>query len=121
MSAEIIHHGAKQGVTGSCHEFFMAANASVLIDCGIFQGPEALEASQSIDFSLDNVQALIITHCHIDHVGRLPALLAEGFRGPIYCTPATASLLPLVLEDAMKVLSDNYGGRSSDNYLGRLI
>src|SRR5690554_2705556 len=103
MSAEIIHHGAKQGVTGSCHEFFMAANASVLIDCGIFQGPDALEASQSIDFSLDNVQALIITHCHIDHVGRLPALLAEGFRGPIYCTPATASLLPLVLEDAMKV------------------
>src|SRR5690554_170933 len=103
MSAEIIHHGAKQGVTGSCHEFFMAANASVLIDCGIFQGPDALEASQGIDFSLDNVQALIITHCHIDHVGRLPALLAEGFRGPIYCTPATASLLPLVLEDAMKV------------------
>lgn len=100
---EIVHHGAEHGVTGSCHEFFMAPSASVLIDCGLFQGPEAFVANQGIDFPLDNVQALIITHAHIDHVGRLPALLAAGYRGPIYCTPATAILLPLVLEDAMNV------------------
>ncbi|WP_417664017.1 MBL fold metallo-hydrolase RNA specificity domain-containing protein [Pseudidiomarina donghaiensis] len=115
QNKEVIHHGAGEGVTGSCHEFFMSAQASVLIDCGMFQGPDAFAFGsgsgsgsgsgfgQDINFSLDAVQALVITHCHIDHVGRLPALLAAGFRGPIYCTPATAALLPLVLEDAMKV------------------
>jgi len=72
----------------------------------MFQGAEAshLEGgSLAIDFPLEGVKALLVTHCHIDHVGRIPYLLAAGFSGPIYATEATARLLPLVIEDAIKV------------------
>lgn len=105
---EIIHHGAVNGVTGSCHELQVTANHSVLIDCGLFQGSDTSGKGAGFDhleieFSIHNIRALIITHCHIDHVGRIPYLLAAGFIGPIYCSEPTAALLPLVLEDAVKI------------------
>jgi len=105
---DIKHHGAVDGVTGSCHELTLADGRSVLIDCGLFQGAEAsadgADAGRlQIEFPLAEVQALIVTHVHIDHVGRIPYLLAAGFRGPILCSRASAELLPLVLEDALKV------------------
>ncbi|WP_411360614.1 MBL fold metallo-hydrolase RNA specificity domain-containing protein [Pseudidiomarina sp. YC-516-91] len=103
---QVIHHGAFAGVTGSCHELFLRPDDSVLIDCGMFQGAEAEAdgtASREIEFDLSHVRALIVTHAHIDHVGRIPYLLMAGFRGPIYCTEATASLLPIVIEDALKL------------------
>ena len=106
----IQHHGAINGVTGSCHQLHIDNNNSVLIDCGLFQGTEKdttsnndIEDGLAIDFDLSTVKALIVTHCHIDHVGRIPYLLAAGFKGPIYATTATAALLPLVIEDALKV------------------
>jgi metallo-beta-lactamase family protein len=104
----ITHHGAVDGVTGSCHELTLADGRSVLIDCGLFQGAEASADGAGaerlrIKFPLAQVQALIVTHVHIDHVGRIPYLLAAGFRGPILCSKASAELLPLVLEDALKV------------------
>ncbi|MBU0791853.1 MAG: MBL fold metallo-hydrolase, partial [Gammaproteobacteria bacterium] len=104
----IKHHGAVQGVTGSCHELFVDSDQSVLVDCGLFQGAEtsgsgADSNSLEIDFDLSAVKALVITHVHIDHVGRLPYLLAAGFTGPIYCSKPSAALLPLVIEDALKV------------------
>ena len=108
---KIQHHGAVNGVTGSCHQLHIDTQNSILIDCGLFQGAEQGKQSRSakvddqlaIEFDISTVQALIITHCHIDHVGRIPYLLAAGFRGPIYATEATAALLPLVIEDALKV------------------
>ncbi|RUO26300.1 MBL fold hydrolase [Aliidiomarina minuta] len=105
---QIIHHGAREGVTGSCHELQLPEGRSLLIDCGLFQGAEtsgqgADAEHQDIEFDIQHIHGLIITHCHIDHVGRLPWLLMAGFRGPIYCTQATALLLPLVIEDALKV------------------
>lgn len=103
----IQHHGAVNGVTGSCHQLHINPNNSVLIDCGLFQGAETAGGASaeqlSIDFDISTVQALIVTHCHIDHVGRIPYLLAAGFTGPIYASEATAALLPLVIEDALKV------------------
>ncbi|SFD61677.1 MBL fold metallo-hydrolase RNA specificity domain-containing protein [Pseudoalteromonas denitrificans] len=103
----IIHHGAVNGVTGSCHQLNINDKTSVLIDCGLFQGDEKASSaggnSLEIQFDISNVSALIVTHCHIDHVGRIPYLLAAGFKGPIFCTTATASLLPMVIEDALKV------------------
>lgn len=102
----IIHHGATDGVTGSCHEFQLTANYAVLIDCGLFQGDERGQgdkANLSITFPVSHLKALIVTHVHIDHVGRIPYLLAAGYNGPIYCSVASATLLPLVLEDALKV------------------
>jgi metallo-beta-lactamase family protein len=105
----ITHHGAVRGVTGSCHQLHAACGRSVLIDCGLFQGAETSSDGAAgadrlgIAFDLHGVQALVVTHVHIDHVGRIPQLLAAGFDGPILCTPASAELLPLVLEDAMDI------------------
>lgn len=105
---EILHHGAVGGVTGSCHELRASADDAILIDCGLFQGAESsgkgADARElAIEFPIDRVRALVVTHVHIDHVGRIPYLLAAGFGGPIYCTPPSARLLPLVLEDALKI------------------
>lgn len=109
---QILHHGAVNGVTGSCHQLKLHDGTSFLVDCGLFQGAEVSAGSQAqspndnpllIEFPLEGVAGLVITHCHIDHVGRIPYLLAAGFDKPIYATEATAHLLPLVLEDAIKV------------------
>jgi len=109
---QLHHHGATTGVTGSCHELRVTNGAggqrALLIDCGLFQGAEAGDDGAraerlQIGFDIGPLQALIITHVHIDHVGRLPYLLAAGYRGPILASPASAELLPLVLEDALKV------------------
>lgn len=105
----ILHHGAFDGVTGSCHQLFLEAQVSFLIDCGLFQGAEAGVAGvgeneqQEIAFSIAGIKSLVLTHVHIDHVGRLPALLAAGFAGPIICSEPSARLLPLVLEDALRL------------------
>lgn len=120
--AKIIHHGAVKGVTGSCHQLFVDKDHSVLIDCGMFQGAEASDlekGSLAINFPISNVVGLIVTHCHIDHVGRIPYLLAAGFDKPIYATEATAQLLPLVIEDAIKV-GISRDAELIDKVLGRL-
>jgi len=87
----------------------MDASHSLLIDCGLFQGNETSASGRAgagqpaIEFSLATIQALVVTHVHIDHVGRIPYLLAAGYKGPIYCSEPSAKLLPIVLEDAFKL------------------
>ncbi|UBR52146.1 MBL fold metallo-hydrolase [Halomonas sp. FeN2] len=102
----IIHRGGASGVTGSCHQLIVNSESSLLIDCGLFQGEDAQQDSfeqLTIGFDISTVKALVITHVHIDHVGRLPYLLAAGFNGPILCSKPSAKLLPLVIEDALKI------------------
>jgi len=100
----LIHHGAREGVTGSCHQLWMDEDSSVLIDCGQFQGADTPDDDElALDFAIDGIKALIITHVHIDHVGRIPNLLAAGFEGPILCSEPSARLLPIVLEDAFRL------------------
>jgi metallo-beta-lactamase family protein len=101
---KLIHHGAHEGVTGSCHELRYEDQKSLLVDCGIFQGNDARRhPNPEIEFSLDAIQSLLLTHVHIDHVGRVPYLFAAGFDRPIYCSEPTAKLLPLVIEDALRI------------------
>jgi len=104
---QIVHHGAVSGVTGSCHQLLIDTENSLLVDCGLFQGEETSGSSNDsqlvIDFDIATLKALLVTHCHIDHVGRIPYLLAAGFNGPVIATQATAALLPMVIEDALKV------------------
>ncbi len=82
---------------------------SLLVDCGLFQGAEtspdgsARAGQLAIDFPIEGIKALVATHVHIDHVGRIPYLLAAGFKGPILCSEPSAKLLPIVLEDAFKL------------------
>ena len=104
----LIHHGARDGVTGSCHELKIDPNNGILIDCGLFQGaetsPDGADSDRlEIDIPVAHIKAMVVTHVHIDHVGRLPYLLAAGFKGPIYCSQPSGLLLPLVLEDALGV------------------
>lgn len=116
----VTHHGATRGVTGSCHQLHLNAHCSVLIDCGLFQGEDARGSSGlCIDFPLDGIQALLLTHIHLDHVGRVPGLLAAGFSGPIICSQPSARLLPLVLEDALR-LGDTQGKASIERLVGRV-
>jgi metallo-beta-lactamase family protein len=122
---EIIHHGATQGVTGSCHQLCIDAEHSFLIDCGLFQGSdvsngkEAAAAQSAVLFSLKTIKALIVTHVHADHIGRIPELLAAGFSGPILCNEPSAQLLPLVLEDAFR-LETGSDQKKIDRYLTRV-
>ncbi len=118
---QITHHGAIDGVTGSCHRLTLPGGDAVLVDCGLFQGAEtsgdgAGAGKLEISFPIDTVRALLVTHVHIDHVGRVPYLLAAGFKGPIYCSEASALLLPMVLEDALKV-----GFTKDKALIGRVI
>ncbi|MBA6137467.1 MULTISPECIES: MBL fold metallo-hydrolase RNA specificity domain-containing protein [Pseudomonas] len=99
------HHGGTRSVTGSCHQLHLDPSTSMLVDCGLEQGAEAAPGAEtaSLGFDVQGIEALIVTHVHLDHVGRIPALLAAGYRGPILCSEPSARLLPLVLEDAYKL------------------
>ena len=103
---DIKHHGAVTGVSGSCHEL-VVGSSGILIDCGLFQGEEASNgagaSNLAIDFPISHIRALVVTHVHIDHVGRIPYLLAAGFEGPIICSEPSAIMLPEILEDALKI------------------
>ena len=103
----ISHHGGATGVTGSCHRLQIAPDRALLVDCGLFQGEDAVGEDQleqhRVSFPVDDILALIVTHVHIDHIGRLPYLLAAGYRGPILCSVPSVRLLPLVIEDALKI------------------
>ncbi len=101
---ELVFHGAAQTVTGSCMELLWGGRR-VLIDCGMFQGSRSLERfnHDPFDFRPDEIDAVILTHAHIDHSGLIPRLVAEGFTGPIYCTPATLDLIGYMLADSAKL------------------
>ena len=103
----ISHHGGAAGVTGSCHRLQIAPDRALLIDCGLFQGQDAdhLDSLEqhTVRFPVGDILALVVTHVHIDHIGRLPYLLAAGYKGPILCSVPSRRLLPLVIEDALKV------------------
>ena len=98
-------HGAARTVTGSKHLITLKNGKNLLLDCGLFQGLGKDTGPMNEDFGFDPalVDYLVLSHAHIDHVGRLPYLMAAGFDGPIYCSPPTAKLLPLTMEDAMRV------------------
>jgi metallo-beta-lactamase family protein len=96
-------HGAAETVTGS--KYLLEADAArVLVDCGLFQGLKELRLLnwKPLPFPPSSVQAVVLTHAHIDHIGYLPRFVRDGFQGPIYCTPATADLAAIMLFDAAK-------------------
>lgn len=94
-------HGAARNVTGSCH-LVEAAGKRILIDCGLYQGGRELhdENGEPFGFAPESIDALLLTHAHLDHCGRIPLLEKHGFTGEIICTGATRELARLVLLDA---------------------
>ncbi|HAI60078.1 MAG TPA: MBL fold metallo-hydrolase [Xanthomonadaceae bacterium] len=100
----VIFHGAAGEVTGSCHEV-EAAGHRLLLDCGLIQGGREDEARNRDEFGFDAgaIDAVVLSHAHIDHCGRLPLLVKRGFRGPIWTQRATADLLKVMLEDSARL------------------
>ena len=93
-------------VTGANFLFETSAGTRVLIDCGVVQGEKVAndENREPFAYDLSTIKALIITHAHLDHVGRIPKLVKDGYKGPIYSTPETRALAEIVLRDAVKLL-----------------
>lgn len=99
--------GANATVTGSRH-LVETAHARLLVDCGLFQGYKALRLRNWAPFPVapDSIDAVILTHAHLDHAGYLPRLIREGFRGPVWCTDATRALCGVLLPDSGRLLEE---------------
>jgi metallo-beta-lactamase family protein len=104
MNVKIKFLGGAESVTGSRY-LVDADKFRFLFDCGLFQGLKDLRLRNWDDFPVDpsTIQAVVISHAHIDHIGYLPKLVKEGFAGPIYCTHPTADLMELLLLDSAKL------------------
>src|SRR5262245_39565908 len=100
--------GAAGTVTGSKH-LLDTGRHRVLIDCGLFQGLKELRERnwQNLPIEAGLIDAVVLTHAHLDHCGYLPRLVAQGFQGPIYCTGGTQELCSLVLPDAAKIQEED--------------
>lgn len=97
--------GAAQEVTGSCHLFTLDDGTNILLDCGLYQGSNEDMENFNKEWLFDpaDIDILILSHAHIDHSGRVPKLVKDGFRGKIYCTHATRSLCSIMLVDSAKI------------------
>jgi metallo-beta-lactamase family protein len=108
MTATLSFHGACGTVTGSRY-LIDTGERRLLVDCGLFQGLKELRERnwRRPDFDPASVDAVVLTHAHIDHTGYLPRLAREGFRGPVHCTPATRELVELMLLDSAKLQEED--------------
>ncbi len=99
--------GGAKAVTGVCY-MLETENYKILVDCGLFQGEKELEKRNYEPFTFEpkEIDAVIISHSHLDHIGRLPQLIKEGFAGRIYATPPTIEFTRLILEDSVKILEE---------------
>ena len=105
---KITFFGGVGTVTGANFLLETIQGTKILIDCGLMQGEDIADKENCAPFpyNLSSIDALIITHAHLDHVGRIPKLVKEGYSGPIYSTSSTKELAKLVLNDAVKILGN---------------
>lgn len=108
MASRVRSFGGAMTVTGSCH-LIETGGVDVLVDCGAFQGSAALGDlnRESFGFDAASIGAVLLTHAHMDHSGRLPLLVKRGFTGPIYALPATAMLAEHLLRDGAKIQAED--------------
>ncbi|MGI9541722.1 MAG: MBL fold metallo-hydrolase RNA specificity domain-containing protein [Cyclobacteriaceae bacterium] len=104
MDVRVKFLGAAKSVTGSKY-LLEIDDFKLIIDCGLFQGKKELRRRNWDDLpqNSDDIDAMVITHSHIDHIGYLPRLIKQGFNGPIYCTSATKDLMEIMLKDSAKI------------------
>ncbi len=102
---KISFHGAAGCVTGSKHIVHLKNGKKILLDCGLFQGmgKETYQLNAEFGFDPAEISAMVLSHAHIDHSGLIPRLVAQGFKGDIFCTPATKELAAILLEDSAQI------------------
>ena len=100
----ITFHGAARQITGSAH-LLEIGSARFLLDCGLFDSDRIDPNSPNRQFSFDPraLDAVIVSHAHNDHIGRLPCLIRAGYTGPIYTTPATGDIANIMLRDSARI------------------
>src|SRR5947209_8292486 len=108
MKFTVTFWGAAHTVTGSMH-LVEAGRERILLDCGLFQGrrQESWQRNKEFPFAPSDIDAVVLSHAHIDHCGNLPNLVKRGFHGPIYCTPATRDLIAVMLADSAKIQEED--------------
>lgn len=101
--------GATDDVTGS-KTYIELPEGLIMVDCGMVQGPSEAEEMnrEPLPYKATDVKAIIVTHAHLDHSGQLPRLVKKGFVGPIYCTPASAKLIRVILEDSAGLVEEDF-------------
>lgn len=117
--------GAAREVTGSAHLLTLEDNYKILLDCGLYQGrsKDMKDFNENWFFKPAEIDCMILSHAHIDHCGRIPKLVKDGFRGPIYCTHATRSLCAIMLLDSAKIQEQDaeyYNKRQKRKNKGKL-
>ena len=100
----VTFHGATRSVSGSIH-LVEAGPYRFLLDCGLYRGPreEARLRNSYFDFDPASIDAIFLSHAHVDHCGNIPNLVRQGFSGPIYCTHATRDLIEVMLTDSARI------------------
>ncbi len=101
---QLTFSGAAREVTGSCH-ILEVGGKTVLLDCGLFQGrrAESRKKNEVLPLPVDRIDAVVLSHAHIDHAGRLPFLVRSGYKGPIHATAATRDLSAIMLADSARI------------------
>ena len=105
--AKVICYGGAGMVTGSCH-LFEVNSVKILIDCGMIQGASWQDNYEPFGFEPSRIDYLILTHAHNDHIGRVPKLIKEGFKGEIIATEATLDIAYIMLLDSAMLLQEEY-------------
>ncbi len=105
--ATVTSYGATEEVTGSCH-LLEIDGVKILIDCGMFQGEEEDKNQHPFAFKASDIDYILLTHAHLDHIGRVPKLIKEGFNGKIYATEATKELAYIILMDSAKIMNEDF-------------
>lgn len=105
ISMHLTFHGAAHEVTGSCY-LLEIEDKKILVDCGMFQGSDFNEGRNHdpFPFAPSDIDAVLVTHAHVDHTGRIPKLVKDGFRGKIFITKATADLAQIIWNDAANIM-----------------
>jgi metallo-beta-lactamase family protein len=112
--------GATETVTGSCY-LIETDTTKFIVDCGMYQGPEAeYRNMEAFPFNPNEVDFMLLTHAHLDHVGLIPKLVRHGFNGPIYATLHSAQIGEIIMRDSAKIQENNYSEGIAWKFTGKV-